>query len=434
MNTDLANARKGDPWSLSGVIFGLSDARDTEGRPLCERRAPISAKEGVPMKLRPCPYGDERERRTINLSALAQVTAHLETVVVDAERFHGLAGSSPRSWSEVHMLVLDQLAQAALFQLGDPKRRAPIPAPTSVAYKIAVGYSEPVRELLMRELLGQKPEVSAEALLSLVKEERYLVGASEACAGPPHLLRRVTRAFVEGPPRPPEAIEARRLAVARLLGRQVELGICFGLFDRQVEHALFFGSPGTERFAPRTRFLRDKVAERQRQLLEADTPLPRSPLPAGLDAGTAHSLETVMAACFDRTAHVFGNTPIIESLLAHGESAIVIPSEQRASLAQSFAAYLEAHSAFQRALTQLELQLRAQLGPWLTPPSGPDDRGQTAVALNPAIFPLPRALPWFEMIVGHRLHEEAGPDPKRVLRNQHRSVPLHGTAAAASSS
>jgi hypothetical protein len=403
-------ALRGEAWSLASVIHGFEGYRDDDGRPVFELRAPAGVKEGVPMHMRRCPYADERAQRWINVSALAQVTDHLDAVLVDVAALHA-AQPAAAGWERLCVAVMDQLAQPAVHLLRAARpRRAPLPARLSVGYKVSVGYLTPVRDLLTLSARGAAREASLASFLAFLDEGRYLLGTREVCAGPPNLLARVSAAMLGGG----EAVAAAppaRVAIARALALQLQVGLVWRLFDRDIERRLLLGEVGWQSLRPRNAFLTRKLAERRAELEAAPAVTDRLALPDALDELTRARLRAALAG----RPHADGDgvVALAERLLDGGEGAILLEEPvARARFARLFARYLVAYRVFVDALHALERDLRAHVGVGLDAP----------VKLDASVFPTPRALGWFELVLGYRL---GGPGAS-VLRNQHREVAVAG--------
>lgn len=413
MNPDFDAALSNAPWSLSGVIFGLGSLRDDEGRPMGERRAPAIVKEGVPMELRPCPYRDERQRRSINVSALEQILRHLDFLLDDVAGFRAMMGSATTTWEDVYVAVMDQLTRPAVHLLRCRQAGGSIPARMSVGYKVAAGFSIPLLELLELETQGRGPTVSVETLLDLVRERKLLVGAGEVCAAPPALIARVTETLINGVPGVKADLDPQRLATARTLTLQVRVGIAWRLFDLTSERGLLVDEIGRKRLGPRTKHLARMLDERAEQIEVASTVREEIQLPLALSAEAGAELRSSMR--WDEGDEARRATERrIEELLDHRVGAIEIDAAAGGLFARRFATYLTAYRTFIRVLRDLELQHRRLLG-------YPED---VPVKLSGAIFPIPKALSWFERILGHRLRPSESNGDALEMRNLERAVPV----------
>lgn len=411
--SDVDAVRAGKPWSIGGVMYGLQESTDDEGRPIYERRAPLIVKEGVPMEIRRCPYPDARLDRSMNVSALAQITRHLDAVLDDIRGFRASLPDTQMTWGDAYAVVVDQLVQAALFRLRHPDSVARIPTLASVAYKLAVGFSTPLREMLVLQARGEAREVTREALLSWVDERSLLVGAREACASPVNLLVRATDAFL-GQPLPAVApAEPVRVRIARPLAQQVQLGIAFNLFDEALEWQLLSGQHAAGRLSPRTQFLERMLAERFEALTERDPLQALGALPGGLRPVLVERLRASFAEP-NRDGSVGPAAVVIAKLLNEGVGAVAIPAGGAAAFARAFAEYLRVYCAVIDTLFALECEARTAAGL----------AGPTEFNPHPTALPRPRALAWFEMACGYRLRCDPRPGRVLSLRSTEVEVPL----------
>lgn len=422
MRSELEAALSGEPWAVSGVVFGLHVIRDDEGRPVHERRAPSAVKRGVPMELRGCPYDDERHGVLMNVSALAQITRHLGAVTEDAGTFRSTISGAER-WDPMLMTVMDQLASPAihLLRLRDP--HGPVPAAKAVAHKVAAGYFGALHRLLLAEGRGDRGPVSAAAFLEYVRAERILVGPSEACAGPPHMIARLTEllvhGMVHGSPRTLAPDETRQV-LARGLGNQVHLGVAWELFDDRMEREFFrrWHLPGRLRL--RNAFIGQKLDARASALTRSEgAPADRAAraLPTSLGAD---ALEPIRRVLSDGELHGEANAAAvraIDELLAQGEGAIqLVDASLRPELARSIAHYLGVYRAFVAALWSIERELRERLG----------FSREAPMKLHAVILPIPRCLDWYTAVLGHRLECPPGGSGAVTLRNHRRVVEVMG--------
>ena len=101
--------------------------------------------------------------------------------------------------------------------------------------------------------------------------------------------------------------------------------------------------------------------------------------------------------------------------MVEAEGAIVLLETRLAGrVAARFSDYLRTFAEFVRAFDDLERDLRVRLGFSSDPP----------VSRDVSLFPSPRALPWFEMISGHRLRPSERDPARFALRSQRRTLPL----------
>jgi hypothetical protein len=415
MKNQLEAALNGEPWAVSGVVFGLDDVLDDEGRPLRERRAPSSAKKGVPIELRPCPYHDERQGLPMNVSALEQLLRHFSAVAKSVAAFRGMLGEEARPWEGMLDALLDLLAAPGIHLLRARDPRGRVPAIDAAGYKLAAGYFDALRRLLLLEAKGRRQEVSAAGFLEFVREHRALIGAGEACAGPPQLIARLTRSFLDAAP-PVTAIDRRRVAIASTLAAQVRLGIAWELLDEAAEERLL----GALRFAgalrPRTPVVARRLADRIEALAAveaADAEGIYLALPGAPSAESNGLLRCAIRAWAAGAAADEGTVKTVDALLAPGDGGLeVVGDAARAICARSFSNFLVLYRGVVGAQWRLECDLRAQLG-------FPID---VEMKLHSTILPVSMFASWLETITGHRLLCTPAPSPEIVLHNHHRTV------------
>ena len=417
----LAAALSDKPWSLAGILGDFESSSDDEGRPLYEGRAPVRLREGVPMVMRQCPYPDARHERRMNVSALEQILAHLTAVERDIATFRSATPDEAPSWSALTRIVFDQTALPAIYLLERRSLSEPIPARLAVSYKVAVGYSKPVVDLLELDLRGEALPVSVEGFMAFVQKGRYLVGAREVCAAPTNVVERVTAALLAPCVPSNDALSPVRRPVASALALQIALGIAWRLFDRAVEGQLLLRDLGPERLHPRNGYLRRILGERMIELgtdpgaLPGETGAARPRLPADLSPRVHEHLVTAMAAAMGEADSEPPVTAAFDALLDDGDGAIRLTDlSVRVRLARRFAGYLRARRVFLRTLIELEFDIRRTLGFPLDVP----------VAFDHSVFPISRALKWFELVSGYRFRTSETQLEGFVMRNQHRSVPL----------
>jgi hypothetical protein len=103
------------------------------------------------------------------------------------------------------------------------------------------------------------------------------------------------------------------------------------------------------------------------------------------------------------------------ALFARNESAIeIVEPTARLLVARRFDAYLFAYRVFTDALCQLEREIRHELVLPLDPP----------IKLHATVFPAPRSLEWFELVMGFRLRPQEPPASGMVMKNQHITIPI----------
>jgi hypothetical protein len=412
----LEAALRDDPWAVSGLLYGQDALLDEEGRPVSERRAPSVVKQGVPIELRRCPYHDERLGQPMNVSALAQITRHLDEVLEDIGSFRSSLPSNYGGWQALLVAVLDQLAGPALYVL---RARGPtlVPAKLSVGHKLAAGFFGVVCDLLSADAQGDRRAVTVDSVLTFVHERRALIGASEVCAGPIHLIARTTEILLHGCSA--QRVPSERVAIAEALAAQVGLGLAWDLFDAAVERRILLHDLVREQLRPRTEIIRRALDQRFTALAKSSCP------PTEEQAAKAVPMTAVLADPEElRTLFLQGGAAerahaataiVVEDLLAHGEGAIeLLDIGLRRPLAQRLAGYLLAYRIVVARLFSLELLLRKAL-------NYPED---VPMQLNTVIFPLPKSLRWFEATTGHRLLCTPAVAPELFLLNHQRRVQL----------
>lgn len=393
MSKSLADALEGGAWSVSKVVFDLNDMLDDEGRPVSERRADATARSGVEMEMRECPYAGIRNGRLMNVSALTQISNHYNPVMAEIAAFRRQAGGDAATWPDILAVVLDQLARPAILLLKQRDARRAVPAQAAVGHKLAAGFFGVMRTLHERLVRGADLPVTAEVFLGLVDETRALVGASEVCAGSPQMIRKATTILVEGGADNDIVLDQSRLDIARCLAQQVQLGIFWQLYDQLHLWELIRGET-RQRLVPANEFLGRKLEQAKAAVAD---PAPERPdaarLPAGLDPDLRSRLSRALrdaAEPRDLEEDMRAATGLLQQA-----GSVISHQGDVAPFALRVARYLDAHRQFAAGLNDLERQLRGLLGYPL----------ETPIHLGPAVFPRPQALPWYEMVLGRRLGE-----------------------------
>jgi len=375
------------------VVFDLNDMLDDEGRPISERRADATARSGVEMEMRECPYAGIRNGRLMNVSALTQISNYYNAVMGEIAAFRRQVGGDAATWPDILAAVLDQLARPAIHLLQQRDALGAIPAQAAVGHKLAAGFFGVMRTLHERRALGADLPVSAEVFLNLVEETGALVGASEVCAGSPQMIRKATTILVEGGAANDVLLDQARLDVARCLGQQVQLGIFWQLYDQLHLWELTRGET-RQRLVPSNDFLTRKL---EQAVVAVAAPAPARPdaacLPASLDADVRSRLADALRDATD-PRELEEDVQTATQLL--GLAGSVIGYEGAAApFALQVARYLNARRLFVAELCSLERQLRGLLG----------YSAETPIQLGTAVFPRSQALPWYEMVLGRRLGE-----------------------------
>lgn len=393
MSKSLLDALASEAWSVSAVMLDLNDMLDDEGRPVSERRAEAVVRAGVEMEMRQCPYAGIRQGKWMNASALMQLSRHYDTVMDEMAAFRRLAGGATATWDDLLVGVLDQLARPAIHLLQQRDARGPVPAPVAVGHKLAAGFFGVVRTAHERLALGVELPLSVEAFLALVEQTGALVGTTEVCAGSPQMIRRTCSTLIEGEDRTAVALDAARLEMARCLGLQVQLGIFWQLYDQRHLWELIRGAT-RQQLRPCNAFLVRKLERAADEVPVAVPPQADARrLPARLDAASRQRLADALRDAADPLA-LAEDLQTAEQLLAQPGSAIAYAGAA-APFALTVARYLNTHRVVTDELCRLEQRLRALLG--LVSPA--------PIRLGRTVFPLPLALPWYELVVGRRLGE-----------------------------
>ncbi len=394
MSKNLADALNGQAWSVSAILFDLTDLLDEEGRPISERRADAAVRSGVQMDMRECPYAGIRQGQWMNMSALVQVTTHYNAVMAEIAAFRRQSGGTARNWSDILAAVLDQLARPTLHLLQQRDTRSPVPGRVAVGHKLAAGYFGVMRTLHERLALGAELRVSTQALLDLVDETGALVGPAEVCAGSPQMIRNASTILVEGGDSKDVELAPSRLAMARCLALQVQLGIVWQFYDHGHLWELIHGAT-REQLVPGNLSMARKLERAVAEVASAAPPRPLAErLPAALDGALRARLGNALRDAADPQL-LEEDRLAAERLLAEPGSAIRYAGAA-APFALRVAHYLAVRRLFVDTLSQLERELRTQLGYPL----------DTPVRLGTTVFPLPQALPWYELVLGRRVGDE----------------------------
>lgn len=410
---------------MAGLLFGLSDVLDDEGRPIAERRAPSAVKSGVDIELRTCPYDDERRGGAMNVSALEQIERHLRSVFKDAAAFHATLDPSLSGWTPMALCVIDQLSGPArcLLRGADATAGAPgrVPARVAVGYKLAAGYFDVTRRLLAMELTEPSLEPSVDAFLDFVHAQSALVGQGEVCAGPPKLIRRTTHVLFHGAPGASPLADPMRVVVASALLDQVRLGMAWRCFDEAAEAALLGAT--RDALAPASSFLAQALAAKLDELdRSAPRPLPfRPPVEVFGALAATDPRRSFLGALAD-----YGPDPTpdpeIEGLPTLDNPVLRFTTPLAGRLfARSVRGYVEAYRRLLAAQWWLEQRIRAALGLALDAP----------MTLDGLLAPKPLALRWLQAGLGLTLRCEPSADPVAELRRRDRAVRISAAQISA---
>ena len=229
MSKYLKDAIADQAWSVSAVMFDLDDILDDEGRPISERRADSITRVGVEMEMKLCPFGGIRDGKWMNVSALKQINHYYKDALAEMAAFWRHAENDNISWEEVLGCIVEMMAGPATYLLKQRDPDVRVPAKIAVCHKLAAGMFGVALNLHERLALGQSIPVSTDSFIDLVDEIGALVGASEACAGSPKMIRQAIAGLTEGGADEIITLDSERFDIARHLGLQVELGIFWSL-------------------------------------------------------------------------------------------------------------------------------------------------------------------------------------------------------------
>lgn len=391
MSKSLTDAMEGKAWSVTRVMHDLNDVLDDEGRPIAERRADVSARAGVKMEMRECPYSGIRHGRLMNVSALEQIAHHYNAVMSEIAALRKQLGGEKAAWSDILAVVLDQLAGPAIRLLKRHVTDGRVQAQIAVGHKLAEGIFGVMRTLHERRAIGVDYPVTAEAFIRVMEETNALVGASEACAGSPQMIRKTVNLLVAGGPENGLVIDQDRVDMARLLARQIELGIFWQLYDQIHLWELVRGKT-REVLHPSNDFLMGKL--RETGIKAAPSPPPAlevSSLPASLDTSSRQRISNALQGRPDQNELQDDMREIMRLLAEPG--AVIRYQGEHAAFAECMAQYLNVRRNILSEQEKLERELRRLLELPIEAP----------IRLGPAAFPEPQALPWYEMTAGCRL-------------------------------
>lgn len=391
MSKSLVDALDNGAWSVSAVMFDLDDMLDDEGRPISERRADAMARVGVEMEMRECPFAGIRHDKLMNVSALTQITHYFNDVLAEIAAFRRQAKGEHATWEEILAYIVELLAGPAIYLLQQRNPTGPVPAQIAVGHKLAAGMFGVLRDLHERLALGANIPVTVDSFLDLVDEMGALVGTSEACAGSPKMIRKVSTVLLEGSPDYHVELDPLRFDVAHCLALQVQLGIFWDLYDRVHLWPLIMGE-FREHLTPSNSFLEGKMERAENDLEKSAPPRPNnSVLPDALDVQLRQRFSDALNDAADQQTLEEDMRTVTELLNEPGSA--VRYSGATEPFALSVANYLNTYRLFVTELSRLELVLRGHLG-------FPSD---TPIRLGTAVFPTSQALLWYELILGRRL-------------------------------
>lgn len=391
MSKSLVDALGNGAWSVSTVVFDLNDIVDDEGRPISERRADAAARVGVEMEMRACPYSGIRHGKQMNVSALVQISHYINPVLAEMSAFNRqVSNGNPVTWSHILAAIVDQLSGPAIYLLQHRSERGPVPAQMAVGHKLAAGFFGVLRGLHERLAQGVEIPVELDIFMDIVDETGALVGASEACAGSPPMIRKASAALIEANAEQEAHIDPLRMKIACCLAQQVQLGIFWQLYDKLHLWSLIRG-PQRQHLAPFNDFLKRKLTTAEEGIaLQAPPPPDVRKLPDVLEAQRREALSAALRDAAD-AQELEEDIRCATALLQEPGSAIRYTGDIP-TLARDVANYLHTHRLFKDELSRLEQELRGYLN---YPNDAPIDLGL-------AVFPRPQALPWYELIVGRK--------------------------------
>lgn len=364
---------------VTDLLFGLSAWLDAEGRPLGERRAPSAAKIGVDITLKACPYRDSRRGLPMNVSALAQLTSHLDAVLTDLAAFRR-AQEPQRAgcWAGVLQAVVDLLFAPGrwLIESGQHSASAPLRAADAVAHKLAAGYFGVLHGILRDEIGGHAHCFSADVLLQHVVTTRALHGASEVCGGPPAMIDRVTRTlFAVSPLQEALPVLVQREHSSALITAQLVCGLEYQVLDAALERTLFEvlgASP-----AAKNAFIRQQWASRHAELQDVTPPVLHV-----TSVGDGDASDAVLR---------------LDEYFRDGFGALQAPPERVPALMSIADAWLKGYQRTVLTQMRLERQLRSSLN---LPASRLRSR-------NGLILPHAKTARWLEALSGTSLRYDA---------------------------
>jgi len=392
MSKTLKDALSGNAWSVSAVMFDMDDLLDDEGRPISERRADVMTRVGVEMEMKLCPFGDIREGKWMNVSALTQINQYYQDAIAELAAFRRHSKNEKLTWEDVLACIVELFASPAVYLLQQKDSEKRVPAKIAVCHKLAAGMFGVMINLHERLATGAKLAVTADSFMDLIDETGALVGASEACAGSPKMIRKVSEALLEDGDYPHVELDPMRVEIGRCLALQVQLGIFWRLYDRLQLWSLIVGEFHPH-LAPRNNFLQRKLETAAINLgTSKQPPQPNCrKLPEALSSRDRLDFYAALNHASDQKTLRQDIQTAMELLQEQG-GAILFNGDHEA-FALSLSNYLQTYRVFHAGLSKLELELRRMLGYSADAP----------IRLGSAVFPSPQAMHWYELVLGRKL-------------------------------
>jgi hypothetical protein len=174
--------------------------RDDEGRPLAEGAAPPSARVGIPMVLKRCPYPGTRlhHDHPMNVSALRQVRAHWtevrDTVRVVRRWYAARYAFAPRIADIWRLgMHLSLLPNFLVYRARDWYPDNALPGFLGALYKAIDAIVSMMPNLLTRHMVSDgivpAQTYTAETLYEMFEDTQAFIGDAEVCGGPPALVK-----------------------------------------------------------------------------------------------------------------------------------------------------------------------------------------------------------------------------------------------------
>jgi len=393
MSKSLQDALGENAWSVSAVMFDLNAMHDDEGRPISERRADALARVDVEMEMKKCPFGGIRKDKWMNVSALTQIANYYNDTLAELSTFRYQISGDNASWDDILAGVIDQLAGPAIYLLQHRNLQGPVPAKIAVGHKLAAGMFGVLCELQERIALGAKIDVSVDSFMNLIDETGALVGASEACAGSPPMIRKACVALIERKTQDKIEIECdqTRLELARCLALQVQLGTFWDLYDRVHLWSLIRGE-FRQYLSPFNHFLERKLDHAASELGKK---VPIKPIPDSLPKGLADGVRQKLTAALNDTTdqkNLAEDLDSITKMLKETDNTISYSGDTKV-FATTASNYLNTYRLIKAELSKLEIELRKLL----------NFSEEAPIKFGSAALPASKALHWYELIFGRKL-------------------------------